>query len=324
MASKYGVAMQGGDLAVPAVFVVARDRSIVFRKIGEHAADRAEVDDLLAAVNRANKRARRLAQRPDPPASKGTAASAAGATARTTEAHRVPVVGAPAPMALLARLTNPVEADAFLASLEAPGGAPLLGQLLAEAGFGTDALDRLDDATAARATRAERNLDADAATETLVHIAVTVPATAEEQSIMRGDRDTDYLIWLDGGVVGRAHFVQQPCAVTGRAFELRLEPVHAVGFDDVVVVLTEDAGSCASWVKDFVESTRVWTIERGRNEEILAHDERYSVDFGRPPSSRVQGKLELVGSPPKKARVLDAQGRVTQRLVFDPLRFAYR
>lgn len=46
----YGVAMDGEEIAVPAVFVIARDRRIVYRHIGESIVDRPSPDDLLEAL----------------------------------------------------------------------------------------------------------------------------------------------------------------------------------------------------------------------------------------------------------------------------------
>ena len=53
VATAYGVAMEGRDIAIPAVFVVDRQGLIRFRKIGEDAADRASPDELLAELERA-------------------------------------------------------------------------------------------------------------------------------------------------------------------------------------------------------------------------------------------------------------------------------
>lgn len=46
----YGVAMDGEEIAVPAVFVVTRDRRIVYRHVGESITDRPTPDDMLAAI----------------------------------------------------------------------------------------------------------------------------------------------------------------------------------------------------------------------------------------------------------------------------------
>ena len=53
VAKAYGVAMEGRDIAVPAVFVVNRDRSIYFRYVGENQADRPSARTLLSKFNQA-------------------------------------------------------------------------------------------------------------------------------------------------------------------------------------------------------------------------------------------------------------------------------
>jgi hypothetical protein len=39
--------MKGEDIAVPSVFVISRDRRIVWRQVGETPLDRADLDDVL-------------------------------------------------------------------------------------------------------------------------------------------------------------------------------------------------------------------------------------------------------------------------------------
>lgn len=46
----YGVAMDGEDIAVPAVFIVSRDGKIVFRRVGESIGDRPSPDDIIAVL----------------------------------------------------------------------------------------------------------------------------------------------------------------------------------------------------------------------------------------------------------------------------------
>jgi peroxiredoxin len=53
VASAYGVAMKGRDIAVPSVFVVKRDRTIAWEKIGENVGDRPSADDIVAQVTAA-------------------------------------------------------------------------------------------------------------------------------------------------------------------------------------------------------------------------------------------------------------------------------
>jgi peroxiredoxin len=49
-ASAYGVAMEGGDIALPAVFVIAVDGVIRWRMIGEAIYDRPSARDLVGVV----------------------------------------------------------------------------------------------------------------------------------------------------------------------------------------------------------------------------------------------------------------------------------
>ncbi len=42
----------GDGLATPAVFIVGKDGSILWRKIGEHAGDRPTVDEILSQLSR--------------------------------------------------------------------------------------------------------------------------------------------------------------------------------------------------------------------------------------------------------------------------------
>jgi peroxiredoxin len=48
VAGDYGVAMQGKDIAVPAVFVVRADKSIAWKTVGENVTDRPKAADVLA------------------------------------------------------------------------------------------------------------------------------------------------------------------------------------------------------------------------------------------------------------------------------------
>lgn len=50
VAIAYGVAMQGRDIAVPAVFVVRADRGIAWKQVGENMTDRASPAEILAHV----------------------------------------------------------------------------------------------------------------------------------------------------------------------------------------------------------------------------------------------------------------------------------
>ncbi len=52
-ASAYGVAMQGRDIAVPSVFVVRRDRTIAWKKVGEDITDRPSAGEVLEQVRKA-------------------------------------------------------------------------------------------------------------------------------------------------------------------------------------------------------------------------------------------------------------------------------
>jgi peroxiredoxin len=52
-ASMYGVAMQGRDIAVPSVFVVRRDRTIAWKKVGEDMTDRPSAGEVLAQARQA-------------------------------------------------------------------------------------------------------------------------------------------------------------------------------------------------------------------------------------------------------------------------------
>ena len=51
--SAYGVAMDGGDIAVPAVFIIRPDRTIAWRYVGETMADRPNSAGLLERARRA-------------------------------------------------------------------------------------------------------------------------------------------------------------------------------------------------------------------------------------------------------------------------------
>jgi len=52
-ASAYGVAMQGRDLAVPSVFVVRRDRTIGWKKVGEDVTDRPSGAEVVEQARKA-------------------------------------------------------------------------------------------------------------------------------------------------------------------------------------------------------------------------------------------------------------------------------
>ena len=50
--------MKGSEIAIPAVFVVTPDRAIVFSYVGEHAADRPSVQELVKRASDAAARGR--------------------------------------------------------------------------------------------------------------------------------------------------------------------------------------------------------------------------------------------------------------------------
>ena len=45
--SAYGVAMEGKDIAVPATFIIAGDKTVYWRYIGENMADRPTEEEML-------------------------------------------------------------------------------------------------------------------------------------------------------------------------------------------------------------------------------------------------------------------------------------
>ncbi|MBK7399596.1 MAG: redoxin domain-containing protein [Myxococcales bacterium] len=56
VAAAYGVAMEGRDIAVPAVFVVARDGTITWKRVGESITDRPSAALVLAKAREAGGR----------------------------------------------------------------------------------------------------------------------------------------------------------------------------------------------------------------------------------------------------------------------------
>lgn len=48
----YGVAMEGDEIAVPAVFIVSRDLRIVYRHVGESIVDRPSAESLLDELDK--------------------------------------------------------------------------------------------------------------------------------------------------------------------------------------------------------------------------------------------------------------------------------
>ncbi len=48
--SAYGVAMRHRDIAVPSVYVVRKDHSVAFHKVGETVGDRPSPDEVVAQV----------------------------------------------------------------------------------------------------------------------------------------------------------------------------------------------------------------------------------------------------------------------------------
>ena len=50
VADAYGVADADAEIAIPAVFIIAKDKTIRWRKIGETQADRADADTILAEL----------------------------------------------------------------------------------------------------------------------------------------------------------------------------------------------------------------------------------------------------------------------------------
>lgn len=56
LAAAYGVRMATGSLAIPSVFVVAPDQSIVWRHVGEYVPDRPTPTAVLEAIDGARAR----------------------------------------------------------------------------------------------------------------------------------------------------------------------------------------------------------------------------------------------------------------------------
>lgn len=48
----YGVAMEGEEIAVPAIFIVTKDKRIRFKHVGESVVDRPSVGDILDEVDK--------------------------------------------------------------------------------------------------------------------------------------------------------------------------------------------------------------------------------------------------------------------------------
>ena len=55
VASAYGVAMEGRDIAVPSVFVVRKDHTIAWSQVGENMTDRASPAEIVNQVRAAAK-----------------------------------------------------------------------------------------------------------------------------------------------------------------------------------------------------------------------------------------------------------------------------
>ena len=53
VATRWGVAMKGSDIAVPSTFVVLPDRTVFWKKVGESVPDRASIDQVREVVDRA-------------------------------------------------------------------------------------------------------------------------------------------------------------------------------------------------------------------------------------------------------------------------------
>lgn len=52
VALAYGVAMQGDEIAVPAVFVISREKKITFQHVGESVTDRPSVGSILEELDK--------------------------------------------------------------------------------------------------------------------------------------------------------------------------------------------------------------------------------------------------------------------------------
>jgi peroxiredoxin len=52
-ATRWGVAMKGQDIAVPATFVVLADRTVFWRKVGERMTDLPSNEEVMEVVERA-------------------------------------------------------------------------------------------------------------------------------------------------------------------------------------------------------------------------------------------------------------------------------
>jgi peroxiredoxin len=51
VADAYGVAMKGGDIAIPATFIITKSGRIHYKKVGETQVDRADLDHVLELLD---------------------------------------------------------------------------------------------------------------------------------------------------------------------------------------------------------------------------------------------------------------------------------
>ena len=173
--------------------------------------------------------------------------------------------------------------------------------------------------TVRNATRSMHELDGDFEIESIVEI--TVAAIASPTS-----RSTElYVAWLDraGGTlkpIGQKHFILRTCSYDA-SFTLSTQRVHAAAFDDTVIeweAITTCDGHAGSI------GTAVWTIARGKAEELLSLEDAFvfAPGSGRVLDPKAVLRIDGEGAPKTVALVEDE--KVKKQLSFDPATFRYR
>ncbi|MBI5477693.1 MAG: hypothetical protein HY906_02490 [Deltaproteobacteria bacterium] len=258
---------------------------------------------------------------------RGWVAAAAVATLwGTAEARKnAPPSGAasqPASDRTVATVLDPAALDASLAALKGKQPGPRVGELLGRLGLPAPAVAAAKEVTVSTSQRHRKNLDADPAEESVVHVRVDgIPAPDHENATVA----RHFVAWLDPvdnglRLVGNQALEIGSCVVEGQ-LTLSFQRVHHATFDDTVLEWT-DAPECDGNLRG-TNGMLVVTLERGRLDRILRFEAEFEDDRVSHETISPARRVKFTGKVPREAQVLEGK-RVKQRLRFDRARFVYR
>lgn len=218
-----------------------------------------------------------------------------------------------------------MELDAALGALSAGSMGQAAKPLLEKLGFSAKDVARLTaQSQIETATRTEKNLDADEDLESVLHVAVRVPAPGDDQ---KGGTWFHAIAWLDPDhdavrVAGR-EAISFDDENGDALFELDFRAVHHADAEDGVVAWHAVGGSeaCAHQTSGL----HIVSFGRGRFERLVELDVTARQGGNEcDPEPKKAASIELGIETPAVISVHTLSGEVIRKLKFDKASFRYR